>query len=32
MVKLKKQSEDKMYFSIGAHPAFNISKGDGFRI
>ena len=26
--KIRNKSEDKMYFSIGAHPAFNISKGD----
>ena len=26
--KVKNISEDKMYFSIGAHPAFNISNGD----
>ena len=25
---VKNASEDKMYFSIGAHPAFNISNGD----
>ena len=26
--KIRNKSEDKMYFSIGTHPAFNISKGD----
>lgn len=26
--KIRNKSEDKMYFSIGAHPAFNTSKGD----
>lgn len=26
--KVKNRSEDRLYFSIGAHPAFNISSGD----
>lgn len=26
--KVKNKSEDRLYFSIGAHPAFNISSGD----
>ncbi|MCT7473133.1 aldose 1-epimerase family protein [Aliarcobacter cryaerophilus] len=26
--KVKNRSEDRLYFSIGAHPAFNIASGD----
>lgn len=28
LYKVKNRSEDRLYFSIGAHPAFNISSGD----